>query len=76
MMFLLTEREGLFCEIILQKPLLNRSTLHIPTALSDEDLAHMKKIASQRFDEIMHVLRAMPREMLLIVRCVEMFVNL
>ncbi|XP_060564472.1 uncharacterized aarF domain-containing protein kinase 5-like isoform X2 [Ruditapes philippinarum] len=62
------ERESLFCEIILQRPLLNRSTMHIPSRLSDEDIAHMKKIAANHFDEITLVLRAMPREMLLIVR--------
>lgn len=42
--------------------------MFLPSALTEKDLEHMKKMASQHFDVIMQVLKEMPRQMLLIIR--------
>lgn len=64
------DRVGLFCEILVQRPLMKRSTLFLASKLTQEDLDHMRKVASDHFDQIMEVLKAMPRQLLLIIRCV------
>lgn len=55
----------------MQRPLMNRSTLFLASILTEEELNHMRKVASDHFDQIMEVLKAMPRQLLLIIRCVK-----
>lgn len=56
-----------FAEILLQKPLeMNKFSLQ--TGYTEQELAYMKKLASKRFDVIMTVLKEMPRNLLFIVR--------
>lgn len=56
-----------FAEILLQKPLdINKFSLQ--TAYTEKELEYMKKLAGKRFDVIMEVLREMPRNLLFIVR--------
>ncbi|GFN79228.1 AARF domain containing protein kinase [Plakobranchus ocellatus] len=58
---------ALFVEILVQRPV-KRSTLFLPSILSQEDLEHMQRMAQSHFDHIMAVLREMPRSMLLVIR--------
>jgi len=58
----------MFCEIIMQRPLLNRTTIFLANKVTQEELDHMKEVASKHFDDIMEVLKAMPRQLLLIIR--------
>jgi aarF domain-containing kinase len=56
-----------FAEILLQKPLdVNKFSLQ--TKYTEQEVNYMKKIASQHFDIIMQVLKEMPRNLLFIVR--------
>lgn len=56
-----------FAEILLQKPLeVNRFSFS--TRYTEKEVDYMKKIASQRFDIIMKILSDMPRNLLFIVR--------
>lgn len=56
-----------FAEILLQKPLeVNKFSL--ATRYTDAEVLYMKKVASQHFDVIMQVLREMPRNLIFIVR--------
>lgn len=56
-----------FAEILLQKPLeINKFSFQ--TKYTEQEVNYMKKIASQHFDLIMTVLREMPRNLLFIVR--------
>lgn len=64
------DRTGLFCEILVQRPIMNRATLFLACKLTNEEIEHMRKVAANHFDEIMEVLKAMPRQLLLIIRCV------
>ncbi|XP_068188372.1 uncharacterized aarF domain-containing protein kinase 5 isoform X2 [Antennarius striatus] len=57
----------LFCEMLLQRPI-NMQELGLSNILSKEDTAYMREMASQRFESIMQVLKAMPRPMLLVFR--------
>ena len=54
-------------EILLQRPI-SRSGFHLPSRLTEEDLAYMRRMAQQHFDRIMVVLKAMPRTLLLVIR--------
>ncbi|KAL4234953.1 putative aarF domain-containing protein kinase 5 [Mactra antiquata] len=62
------DRVNLFCEILIQKPMLNRQTLFLPCKLTEKEIEHMKSVAANHFDQIMEVLKSIPREMLLIIR--------
>lgn len=64
---LLSAEYFLFCEMLLQRPI-NMRELGLSNVLSQEDTAYMREMASQRFDRVMQVLKAMPRPMLLIFR--------
>lgn len=56
-----------FAEILLQKPLeINKFSFQ--TQYTEQELNYMKKLAAKRFDVIMTVLREMPRNLLFIVR--------
>lgn len=57
----------IFCEILLQRPVV-RSTVHLPSRMTEKDLEYMRVMAQQHFDKIMAVLKHMPRPMLLIIR--------
>lgn len=59
-----------FCEILVQRPLLFRQRSGVPLAkgLSKAEMEYMKDMASRRFDEIMCCLKALPRPMLLVFR--------
>lgn len=58
----------IFCEILVQRPIL-RSTFHLPSKMTQQDLEYMAVMAKEHFDKIMVVLKAMPRAMLLLIRC-------
>ncbi|XP_028316657.1 putative aarF domain-containing protein kinase 5 isoform X2 [Gouania willdenowi] len=57
----------LFSEMLLQRPI-NMRELSLSNILSREETAYMRQMAVQRFDSIMHVLKSMPRSMLLVFR--------
>ena len=57
----------LFCEILVQRPI-QRPTLFLPSSMTEADLAHMRVMAQQHFDQIMAVLKDMPRCLLLVIR--------
>ncbi|XP_070778378.1 uncharacterized aarF domain-containing protein kinase 5 [Enoplosus armatus] len=57
----------LFCEMLLQRPI-NMQELGLSNILSREETTYMRKMASQRFESIMQVLKSMPRPMLLVFR--------
>ena len=63
---LLLEHDVL-AEILLQRPI-SRSGFHLPSRMTSEDLEYMKRMARHHFDEIMVVLKAMPRTLLLVIR--------
>ncbi|XP_044149636.1 uncharacterized aarF domain-containing protein kinase 5 isoform X1 [Bufo gargarizans] len=56
----------LFCEILLQRPLSLTGTLG--NVLTLEETQYMQEMAKEHFDDIMRVLRAIPRPMLLVFR--------
>lgn len=56
-----------FAEILLQKPL-DMNKFSFATKYTEQELEYLKKIASERFDLIMGILRDMPRNLLFIVR--------
>ncbi|KAG8430272.1 hypothetical protein GDO86_018104, partial [Hymenochirus boettgeri] len=56
----------LFCEILLQRPISLPGTLG--NALTREETRYMQDMAREHFDDIMRVLRDMPRPMLLVFR--------
>lgn len=56
-----------FAEILLQKPL-DVNKFSFATKYTEQEVIYMKKIASKHFDIIMNILREMPRNMLFIVR--------
>lgn len=56
-----------FAEILLQKPL-EVNKFSFSTRYTEQEVNYMKKIASQHFDIIMQVLREMPRNLLFVVR--------
>uniref|UniRef100_V9KK76 AarF domain-containing kinase 5 n=1 Tax=Callorhinchus milii TaxID=7868 RepID=V9KK76_CALMI len=59
----------LFCEILMQRPINMRvSTLYLANVLSREETRYMRDMATQHFDRIMQVLKALPRPMLLVFR--------
>ena len=58
---------AVFCEILVQRPI-QRQTLHLPSRMTAEDLTHMRVMAQQHFDQIMAVLKDMPRCLLLVIR--------
>ncbi|XP_059620229.1 uncharacterized aarF domain-containing protein kinase 5 [Phlebotomus argentipes] len=55
-----------FAEILLQRPLEAKGKF--TTRLTDEEIAYMQKIARKRFDLIMETLKEMPRNLIFIVR--------
>ncbi|XP_060099136.1 uncharacterized aarF domain-containing protein kinase 5 isoform X2 [Heteronotia binoei] len=57
----------LFCEILLQRPI-NMSQLAMSNVLTREEAAYMQEMAKNRFDNIMQVLKDLPRSMLLVFR--------
>ncbi|KAM7372861.1 hypothetical protein PAMP_007754 [Pampus punctatissimus] len=57
----------LFCEMLLQRPI-NMQELGLSNILSREETTYMRKMAIQRFESIMQVLKSMPRPMLLVFR--------
>ncbi|XP_053348316.1 uncharacterized aarF domain-containing protein kinase 5 [Clarias gariepinus] len=57
----------LFCEILLQRPI-NMRELSLGNILSREETSYMRDMATERFDRIMEVLKALPRPMLLVFR--------
>ncbi|KAF5903678.1 putative aarF domain-containing protein kinase 5 isoform X1, partial [Clarias magur] len=57
----------LFCEILLQRPI-NMRELGLGNILSREETSYMRDMATERFDRIMEVLKALPRPMLLVFR--------
>ncbi|CAH2286298.1 Hypothetical predicted protein [Pelobates cultripes] len=56
----------LFCEILLQRPLSVPGALG--NSLTQEETRYMRDMAKEHFDDIMKVLRALPRPMLLVFR--------
>lgn len=57
----------LFCEMLLQRPI-DMHKLGLSNILSREETAYMQEMAIKRFENIMQVLKAMPRPMLLVFR--------
>ncbi|KAL2080283.1 hypothetical protein ACEWY4_024076 [Coilia grayii] len=57
----------LFCEMLLQRPI-NMRELGLGNILSREETAYMRDMATNHFDNIMRVLKALPRPMLLVFR--------
>ncbi|KAH8019097.1 hypothetical protein HPB51_016735 [Rhipicephalus microplus] len=57
----------IFCEILMQRPL-KRQTLHLRNQLSSEDVAYMRTMVQDHFDEVMDCIRSLPRPMLLVFR--------
>ncbi|XP_025114972.1 uncharacterized aarF domain-containing protein kinase 5-like isoform X2 [Pomacea canaliculata] len=57
----------LFCEILVQRPI-KRHTVYLPSRMTESDLAYMRKMAQDHFDQIMKVLKDMPRCLLLVIR--------
>ncbi|XP_008300863.1 putative aarF domain-containing protein kinase 5 isoform X1 [Stegastes partitus] len=57
----------LFCEMLLQRPI-NMRSFGLSNILSKEETAYMRQMAIHRFENIMQVLKAMPRPMLLVFR--------
>ncbi|XP_029298306.1 putative aarF domain-containing protein kinase 5 isoform X1 [Cottoperca gobio] len=57
----------LFSEMLLQRPIDMRK-LGLSNILSREETTYMRQMASNRFESIMQVLKAMPRPMLLVFR--------
>lgn len=57
----------IFCEILMQRPL-KRQTLHLRNQLSSEDVAYMRTMVQNHFDEVMDCIRSLPRPMLLVFR--------
>lgn len=53
--------------MLLQRPI-NMRELSLGNILSRQEMAYMRDMASQRFDSIMDVLKALPRPMLLVFR--------
>lgn len=56
-----------FAEILLQKPL-DVNKFSFATKYTEDEVAYMKKVASKHFDIIMTILKEMPRNLLFIVR--------
>ncbi|KAM4630406.1 putative aarF domain-containing protein kinase 5 isoform 2-T2 [Polymixia lowei] len=57
----------LFCEMLLQRPI-NMRELGLSNILSREETTYMRDMAIHRFENIMQVLKSMPRPMLLVFR--------
>ncbi|KAJ0003148.1 hypothetical protein NQD34_008246 [Periophthalmus magnuspinnatus] len=57
----------LFCEMLLQRPIDMRH-LGLSNILSGEETAYMQDMALKRFQNIMEILKSMPRSMLLVFR--------
>uniref|UniRef100_A0A8C6TG61 AarF domain containing kinase 5 n=1 Tax=Neogobius melanostomus TaxID=47308 RepID=A0A8C6TG61_9GOBI len=57
----------LFCEMLLQRPI-NMHKLGLSNVLSREETAYMQEMAMKRFENIMQILKSMPRPMLLVFR--------
>uniref|UniRef100_A0A6Q2Z1R5 ABC1 atypical kinase-like domain-containing protein n=1 Tax=Esox lucius TaxID=8010 RepID=A0A6Q2Z1R5_ESOLU len=57
----------IFCEMLLQRPI-NMRELGLSNILSGEETSYMREMAVNHFDNIMAVLKAMPRPMLLVFR--------
>ncbi|XP_075529567.1 aarF domain containing kinase 5 isoform X2 [Dermacentor variabilis] len=57
----------IFCEILMQRPL-QRQTFRLRNQLSSEDVAYMRTMVQNHFDEVMDCIRSLPRPMLLIFR--------
>lgn len=53
--------------MLLQRPI-NMRKLGLSNILSREETAYMRRMASQHFENIMQVLKSMPRPMLLVFR--------
>ncbi|XP_055346597.1 uncharacterized aarF domain-containing protein kinase 5-like [Paramacrobiotus metropolitanus] len=68
----------MFCEVLIQRPLQMPLTMSgvFPTSgkaemsghLTPNEFSYMQKMAQERFDEIMKLLRTMPKPMLLVLR--------
>ncbi|KAJ7991374.1 hypothetical protein DPEC_G00283150 [Dallia pectoralis] len=57
----------IFCEMLLQRPI-NMRELGLSNILSGEETSYMRDMAVNHFDNIMAVLKSMPRPMLLVFR--------
>ncbi|XP_051728443.1 uncharacterized aarF domain-containing protein kinase 5 isoform X2 [Ctenopharyngodon idella] len=57
----------LFCEMLLQRPI-NMWEFGLGNILTREETSYMRDMAMNRFDQIMQVLKSMPRPMLLVFR--------
>lgn len=57
----------IFCEILMQRPL-QRQTFRLRNQLSSEEVAYMRTMVQNHFDEVMDCIRSLPRPMLLIFR--------
>uniref|UniRef100_A0A8C7I7I3 AarF domain containing kinase 5 n=1 Tax=Oncorhynchus kisutch TaxID=8019 RepID=A0A8C7I7I3_ONCKI len=57
----------IFCEMLLQRPI-NMRELGLSNILSREETSYMRDMAVNHFDNIMVVLKSMPRPMLLVFR--------
>ncbi|XP_072531786.1 uncharacterized aarF domain-containing protein kinase 5 isoform X1 [Salminus brasiliensis] len=57
----------LFCEMLLQRPI-NINELTLGNILSREETSYMQNMAMHHFDNIMQVLKSLPRPMLLVFR--------
>lgn len=57
----------LFSEMLLQRPI-NMHKLGLSNILSREETAYMQEMALKRFENIMQILKSMPRPMLLVFR--------
>ncbi len=65
---------NIFCEILVQRPI-DRPSFHLPSRMIKEDLKYMTVMAQKHFDRIMAVLKACPRQVLLLIRYVSATAN-
>ncbi|RXG59199.1 Niemann-Pick C1 protein [Armadillidium vulgare] len=58
----------LFAEMLMQRPVDSLGLRSLKELLSEADLQYMKDMAANKFDRIIHILRSIPKETLLIIR--------
>lgn len=55
-------------EVLLQRPL-DLGVNKLSTRLTEQDIAYMQQMATERFDTVLSTLKQMPRQMLFVIRC-------
>lgn len=63
---------SMFAEVLMQRPL-NMKGARFSTKLTDEELKYMAQAAKKNFDKVIKTLQQMPKNMLFIVRLIDIF---